>query len=262
MINEERFWELVNREVDQELTPVEQEELEKCLANLPQLAARRDELLKLTEIIKSSDEVDVPPDMKGNILRALRDRKRRRSAVMVFRPGIRSLWSGLGLRYAYAFAGGAVVGAGLLAFVFRTGPATFPVDNGNLTGTIVLGSLSDRFSRVDHRTIEGERASGNIDVSVSDHLVVMKLELVSDLPVELTVEFEPDAMVIAGFNRSGNDNTPIVIGEHSVGTVHTGTVTYDLIWSMSGRDSTTVRVTLFAEELIFDQKLLIPHRET
>jgi len=39
-------------------------------------------------------------------------------------------------------------------------------------------------------------------------------------------------------------------------------VTYDLIWSMSGRDSTTVRVTLFAEELIFDQKLLIPHRET
>jgi hypothetical protein len=262
MTSEERFWELVNREVDQELTPSEEQELENCLANHPQWAIRRAELAELTKIMSGSEEGEVPADMKGNILKALPGRTSHRSAVMVFRPSIRGIWSGLGLRYVYAFSGGAVVGACLIALVIRTGPATFPIDNGNLTGTIVLGSLNDKLTKVNRMTIDQGIASGSIDVAVSDQLVVMRLELVSDLPVELTVEFEQDAMVMTGFNRSGNDDTPIAIGEHGVGLTHTGTVRYDLIWTKIGTDSTTIRVKLLADELIYDQKLVIPLRGT
>ena len=263
MTSEERFWELVNREIDRELTPPEQAELENCLNNHPQWGIRRDELVKLTELMSGSEEADVPPDMKEKILRALPDRRPRRSGVMVFRSRISGLQSRFNLRYAYAFAGGIMVGAGLLAMVMRTGPALFPTDNGNLTGAIVLDSQSEKSVRLNLVTIDREGASGNIDVAVSERLVKMRLVIDSDRPVELTVEFEPDAMVVVGFDRSGSDNKPVSVDEHNIRLLHTGTGRYDFTWSRHLPDSTTILVKLATDERqIYDHKLVIPPQGT
>ncbi len=258
-MTEDRFWELVNREIDQELSPSEKRELEACLDRHPGWAARRAELMNISRLLEQSEDLEAPADMAANILGALPKGRTQARIAQRVKPGPTSLWSRFSLRYVYAFAGGAVVGAALLALVVRTGPDSIPVSHGDLSGTIMFRELPEGFAVIDRRSIDAGEVTGSIEIGRSADLVVARVELISDYSVELMLRFESDQLAIAGFSRMNSEATAVALGEQEIRLAHTGANEYHVVWTRVGSDSTTIRLTMSAEDIvIYEQSLTIP----
>jgi len=256
-MTEDRFWELVNREIDEELSEDERAELDSFSHQNPELAACRTEMIRVSGLLGDVEEVEAPANMRSNIARAIDGRTPRPQNVTPVRPGFWSFWSRISLRQTYAFAGGAVVGAALLALVFRIAPGSLPINNGDLTGTILFRNQHTDLIPVATRKIETPEAVGSIEFATLDDLVTIRVNLISDRPVQLVVQFAPEQLAATGFSSLKSHGAPVTIGRTDVRLEHTGTNQYDLVWSRVGSEATALRVILYAVDVIFEHSLAI-----
>ncbi len=256
-MTESRFWELANREIDEELSEAERTELDSFGQQNPELAACRAELRRVSGLLGDVDEVEAPDNMRSYIARAVDGRTPHPQNVTPVRPGFWSFWSRISLRQTYAFAGGAVVGAALLALVFKMAPGSLPINNGDLTGTILFRNQHSDFMPAVTTKIKTPEAVGSIELATLDNLVTIRVNLTSDRPVQLEVQFAPEQLSATGFSSLESHGAPVSIGRTDVRLEHTGTNQYDLVWSRVGSEATALHVILRTDDVIFAHSLAI-----
>lgn len=173
------------------------------------------------------------------------------------RPGFQSFWSRISARQSYAFAGGAVVGAALLALVFKMVPGSLPINNGDLTGTILWRSQASDLIPTATEVINNALATGSIELAASERLIALRVNLTSERPVQLFVQFAPDQLAATGFSSGETRGVPVTIGRTEVRLEHTGTNQYELVWSRVGSEATVLQIVLRGNDVVFEHSLTI-----
>lgn len=258
-MTEDRFRDLVNREIDGELSAEDRAELRQCLDQDPRLAASREDMLRLSEMLNEIPPAEPPEALKVNIMSAVAARRARpKEIVLSPRSRFETFLSRLGLDHPYSFAAGALAGVALLVIVLILNPGSFPGDKNELTGTIVPKHQGDDVDILDRRTIDVRGASGSVELARAGSEVRMRLNLESEAAVGAVVRVDTNQLVTISFApyQAGWSQITVEPGEFRID--HEGSNQYDLILRQLGTEATTIYFALLSEGALFVDTLNVP----
>lgn len=183
MTNDERYRELMDRELDGANTPEESAALKGYLAANPEARLRFDELARTVRLFDEAGAVTPPPRMESRILDAIAARNaaaRERGFLLDFLSPRRKL--------AYAFAAGIAVGVVILVIVYQATSGRNTLDVRDVYGSLAAREGAGKV--VDERTasIDAPGCSGTAVVQYRNEAVLVHATLASDGPVELAIE--------------------------------------------------------------------------
>ena len=190
-----RSLELINAEIDGELTPDERTELEALLASSAEARAMKAELLKLSNVIESVPEREPPADLTDRILGQLKQPARRPAFSLA------GLFASLQpVPVGMAFAAGLLLTVG----VYELSPGQrADSDVAGMVGTMVLDSQA-----LAH--VETFRFAGSVALSGVGDMLVLSFDVAAEQQTEIVI-----AMADAGLGFGG-------IAHAAVGDVATG----------------------------------------
>jgi hypothetical protein len=156
---DQRIIELINADIDGELGPHEQGELEAVLESSPEAVTFRLELLGLNNAFRKMPDLDPPPDLARNILDQVQLPARQRPFNLPgFLAGLSPVAGGL------AFAAGLLLAVGF----YESGSRKLtPQDTVNMVGTMVAGEQVKVTARP-----PGERDSLLLDLEEAGLMVI------------------------------------------------------------------------------------------
>ncbi len=163
---EKRMFELLNQEVDGTNSSQESRAVKTFLAKNAEARRTFDALKELASLLKTTPRIDPPPSLKKRILASIAIPTSSPQKLFPLFSTIRMLTQGTHVRYAYTFAGGAI--AGILLFAFLTGS---PSDTSSLVGTIGSAPGAARSAEIDlpeaHGTFAAEAAGNTVTATVT-----------------------------------------------------------------------------------------------
>lgn len=192
---------LINADIDGEISASEKRELEAVLATSSEAKALHADLSVLCQAMDSAEAV-VPPTYLRHSILEMTGSMRSRSRLAT--PARRFL-SSPALRFTGAFAAGVVLALGI--FSISKMPATKFDD---LTG--LVGTISDRGAgSADKSLIYIGRSdiSGSVAIHRSGQLLIVDLDLVSQVPVDVVTEFPGKDVWFNGFAQLESSGTSV-----------------------------------------------------
>jgi hypothetical protein len=187
--------ELVNAEIDGELTGAQRAELNRLVLADPAVRALRDDLRRLCAAIDAIPAEEPPADLGARVMESLPGHPPVREDRDVHpRHGLNRPV----LRYAAAFAGGLLISA--LAFHFAVDPRT--LDSQELAGTLVAADPS-------RLQVELEQVRGTIELEGTARAPVVQTRLVAVRPVQVIARLEGQEIRLSGFAATPGEPTEL-----------------------------------------------------
>jgi hypothetical protein len=210
---DERYVELINKELDGLNTESESKELEHFLSENHEALQYYEELLLAASALKRIEQVDPPSFLKTHILNAVK------ALPTPVRSGIGWISRVLDMfrqrpiaRYAVVFASGLCVGILILVLADPWRQDELP-DASKVSGSMVLPTELSRLQKIDSVALDGSgfrsifktlRGNGNITVECA-------VAASEDLRLELSAD--PEELKFVGVNRlGGTDNDVMATG--------------------------------------------------
>jgi hypothetical protein len=213
---EAEYSELIEAEIDGELDERRRGELSRRLLADPQARELREDLLRLREMLDTVGEVEPPPELQANVLRALP--MRATSGGGIRRPITR--W-----RYAAGIA--LVVGAAALVYdrIDSPGPGS-----AELVGTMAASRAP---LILDIATVAAGPVAGQVSLYRDARGLGLAFELISDAPVEVLIRSEGRTLRVNGLGGTvAAERRTVALA----GAAPTGGRTVDLTFVLAGRE--------------------------
>jgi hypothetical protein len=207
---DERYIELINKELDGFNTEAESKELEEYLSDNSEALQFYDELLRAASALKRVEEVEPPSFLKTHILNSVK------ALPIPARPGFGWIHAALDMfrqrpvvRYSVVFASGLCVGILLLVVAEQWRQDEMP-DSSKVSGSMVLPKEISRLQKIDSVALDGSgfrsifktlRGEGNITVECT-------VAASENLRVELSADL--DELKFAGINRLGGTDNDVM----------------------------------------------------
>jgi hypothetical protein len=213
---DQRTQDLLNGGIDGELSSSEQSELDSILAGSDKLHDLNKELRSLTGLLDSLPEVEPPQYLQEAIERQIRlpvqsDRFEEKRGF--FGTWLPAHW----MRTGFALAAGAV----LTVSVYEMGSTPMSAeDASNLSGTIVNRQATSQGELLDSIHIFTNTLSGSVEIRSKDDLFILDVQLSSDGPTQLVVDFAGRGLDFEGVThmQDRQDDVSIVNGSVKVAT--------------------------------------------
>jgi hypothetical protein len=192
---------LINADIDGEISAVEKQELEAILAIDREAQAVHSELSMICEAMESAETVTPPTYLKHTILE-MTGPKRSRSKFPV--SGTR-FFSVPAIRIAGAFAAGVILALGFLRsdLVSRN---SFD----DVTG--LVGTMTDRgadLSAKNSINISRSDINGTVTIYRSGQILIVEFDLSSHVPIDIVAEFPGDDVWFNGFAQLESSGTSV-----------------------------------------------------
>lgn len=195
---EKKVLDLLNQELDNTNSDKDQARIRRILEKKPEARKYLDDLQEMSLMFRRVNDVPPPSHLKSRILNALPFPKPARvvhsSPIRAF---LREVQTGLRLRYAYAFAGGAV--AGILLFALFTSQ---PADSENMAGT--MGANQPAVLAEAGANVNLGEVSGTITAKQLASSIVVDLVLKADREVDVVLNFDPRSIRFDSFRPAEN----------------------------------------------------------
>lgn len=187
---EERTLNLINADIDRELEPAEQQELDSILESSSEARAMRAELLKLSNLLDNVPEQAPPEGLSNQILNQLAPSQPAFSfSLPRFFGSFQPLTAGL------AFAAGLLFTVG---FYEMTVESVASNNAASMVGTMVVGQDSGLNLLENNLHFSGEDFSGSVSLSENNGLYIMNFDLESTDRQEIKVGFESTGLSFGG----------------------------------------------------------------
>lgn len=192
---EEKYIELIQADVDDELPEQHRAELSRYLLADPAARALRDELRRLRGMLDQLPASEPPAELKQSIMAAVR--------MPIPVTPARSSWVRLPLvRVAAAFAGGLMVSA--IAFQLASDREA-SLDVSAVAGTLASQDPVARSAPVDTIDVSLDQARGSVSLYRSPTLRVVQFDLAVQQPLEIVVMHEGQEARFSGPEQSGGN---------------------------------------------------------
>jgi len=247
---DQHVYDLINSSIDGEITSVEQDELDRCLAESPSLSKLDQELRSVTHILDDLPEVEPPTYLQSAIERQVRLPAQRADSAPT--GSFTSGWlSANWLRTGFALAAGVILTVG----VYEMGSEPISDrDAANMSGTMVKSGLNEQpDSLLDRLQLSTGKLSGLVELHAKDDLYTLDVRLVSDGPSEVIVNFADSGMEIDGVSRLQYPVDTVAIADGSIHLSSTGEQHYVVNLRRAAQHQQTVPLKL---DFIADNKLV------
>ena len=209
---EQQTLNLINADIDGELSPAEQQQLDDILESSSEARAMRTELLKLSNLLDGVPEQSPPSGLSENILNQLiPPRLSPKLALQKLLSSFQPATAGL------AFAAGLLLTVGFYEMSPGRGTVT---DSASMVGTMVSGQGSGMNLLESNLRFSSDGFSGTVSLSESNGLYVLNFDLESENPEEIVVGLERTGLSFGGFAETpGGSDTVVDKVTYSGGTV-------------------------------------------
>lgn len=192
---------LINADIDGEISAVEKRELAAILATDGEAQAFHSELSMLCEAMDSSEAVKPPTHLKHTILEMTGPKRSRAKSL----PSGKQFFSASALRLAGAFAAGVVLALGLLSSDMAS-RNTFD----DVTG--LVGTMSDRGADLSAKNgiyINRSEINGTVAIYRSGQILIVEFDLSSHMPIDIVAEFPDVGVWFNGFAQLESSGTSV-----------------------------------------------------
>jgi hypothetical protein len=263
---DESVQELIHRSIDGEATPEQEARLQAAIAADPAARAEWEELSALSQMFEAASAVE-PPGWnagKAELLQRLHDRRlasTRSGAPAVgrtegwFSRAAAALRPRLSPGAGFAFAAGALAGIALFA-TFGPGAGRVERLDDGVPGTI-LGSRRLEGGLVGEARLDLEDARGRAVSRMVGKLAQVEIDLESERPVELDLEFDPQVQHLRAFQQDAPESGQVVGGTNSVHIDHRGRNRYELWFEGGSGRSVEMRIRVRSGERVLERALRV-----
>ena len=202
MAIDEKYAELINADIDGEITPDEKAELEAFLAESKAGRALQDELQSLCSALDAEDLLDPPPHLRHVVMNSIP--KSRPEAET--RPSfLNSLFAVRPLRYAATFAAGVV----MTIAIVDSGQIQQSAFN-DVTG--LVGTISDAGSGapgIANTVIHKADIAGTVTLRRADPIIIIDFDVSTKGPVDIVASYDDKSVWFNGFAQLESTGTSI-----------------------------------------------------
>ena len=221
---DQRTQDLLNGSVDGELSTAEQDELDSLMAGSDKIRDFNEELIALTGLLDGLPELEPPHHLQESIERQIRLPVQ--SSGQKKKQGFLSTWLPANwLRTGFALAAGAVLTVGV--YEMGSGPMTTE-DAANLVGTMVKSEAAGHGELLDSINIFTDSLNGIVELRNKDDLYTLDVQLKSDGPTQVVVNFAGRGLEFEGITRMQDRNDAVSIVEGAVNIASSGEQRYTL----------------------------------
>lgn len=254
---EQRILDLLNGSIDGEISASEQDELDSLLASSPVVRNLNDELRAVTRILDELPELEPPQYLQETIERQVRLPVQ--SHVDTGKPGFFGGWLNANwLRTGVALAAGVVLSVGV--YEMGSEPITTG-DSTSMVGTMAKrGQTDQQGALLDSIHFDTKELKGLVELRNKDDLFTLEVQLNSDGPAELVVNFGGRGLELESVSRSQEsvDTDSVVDGSIHLAGSGEQRYTLNLIRTEETRKVAPLELEVFANsELIQQAKLNI-----
>ena len=242
--------ELINGAVDGELSATEQHELDSLLAGSGQLRDLNEELQTITGLLDGLPEVEPPPYLQESIERQIRlpvQSMRHEEKQGFFGTWLPAHW----LQTGFAIAAGVVLTIGIYEVGSR--PMTAE-DASNMVGTVVKTQAADQGELLDSIHIFTDTLSGRVELRKMDDLFSLDVQLNSDGPTQVVVDYAGRGLEFEGITRMQDQNDAVSIVDGSVKVASSGEKRYTLnlrrTTNSEGQEIAPLELAFFANNML------------
>ena len=238
---ESAILDLIEKELDGTASPEEKTRLAAYLATHAEARAYYEEALQLSVVLSSMEPVPPPPELKTDVLRAIRGRSRQRrggSVTSSLLPGFLRQRSAFHL--CGAFACGAVVGILAMALVGGRAPSRSSFDR--VPGTMIPEIAWDQLEEVDRLPFSFEGVEGTAVTRAHAGLVVADISLTTEEEVLLTVEAGDGSLVPSSFTTMDGTPTQVNMEQNAARIVQTGIGAYRMAFALESGQCHTLNI--------------------
>jgi hypothetical protein len=195
----ERILELINADMDGELRPEDQSELDAALESSAEARAVRSELQKLSNLMDNLPPQQPPGGLGSRIARNIELPKPESSF------SLSSLFSSFQPATAgVAFAAGLLLAAGFYEF---SSERSVPGDSASMVGTMIAGKRNAPEFLKNDMQLKGDGFSGTISLRETSGIYILNFDLESEINTEVKVGLDKTGFAFGGFaDIQGDEN--------------------------------------------------------
>ena len=198
--------ELINAEIDGELSAADEKRLDNYLAESPAARDYRDELATLCGELNTAQKLAPPEHLRPLILDNLR-RKAKAPSGNGFREFFTAVFDFPIVRYASCFAAGVILSYALVSSD-RISQGAFG-DVTNLVGTMTQPEPLGELTRVDGMRLTLHEVAGTVTLNRTGNVLIVDFDLSSPDPVEIVAGFNDPDVWFNGFAQLESEGTRI-----------------------------------------------------
>ena len=265
---EREILELINAEIDGINTPQDSARLRSHLQRSVEAKGFYEDLERIAKAMRTAGFAEPAPGALERVLATIpfQAPRPRPDYGGGFSHWIANMFRRPSVRFASAFAMGAVVTAVLLVSVSREvdRPFSRPLDISDISGTIstidaasqlaLVGSVDAQLSTVD--------ASLRLVLHANDDLLVAGLDLLSSKAIECVLSYDGADVSFDGFRRVSGSSEAVDAGRSETRITQRGDGHYLLFFSRSSDTPPSMTIRIYvAEELVFEEMATVRSQE-
>ncbi len=244
MTIEQKYVDLINAEIDDEISADDRALLKAFVAENADAKALRYELAAISNEMSSMEALTPPGDLRHPVMRHVRTENDSNSNA----GGLSDLLAGVfGLplvRYGISFAAGVVLTVSLIGSDQASRQAFTDVTS--LVGTMSDTDVSGMLSSEDSMALNLSELAGSVSLNSSGPLMVLDFDLTSENPVEIVATFNDRDIWFNGFAQRESQGTSVAAGTGFVTVRMEGQRRYAVYLHNASQDAATVSLRFIA----------------
>jgi hypothetical protein len=215
---------LLNGSIDGELNATEQLELDQLMASSEHVRVLHEEFTSLSSLLDKVPEREPPDYLQSSIEKQVRLPVENNGPEV--KQGFLGNWLNANwLRTGFALVAGVVLTVG----VYEMGSVSInDQDSTNMVGTMVKNPLTNQEDILRSILLNTDVLSGVVELSNSDELFVLDIQLNSDGPAEVVVDFSERGLVFEEITPMQDDKGVIHESDGSVSLISSGEQHYTM----------------------------------
>lgn len=247
MAIDQKFRDLINAEIDGEISDSDSAELQAYLAQSADGRALYEELSWLCSVMDSVEAVEPPPHLRHVIMNSVKT-----APVAVKKPGFfQALFATPAVGYAATFAAGVL----LTLTLVNSGQISIRAfdDVTGLVGSVADPIAADTLGAV---SIDESAVAGTVSLRSSGSMLILDFDLVAFEPVEIEADYTDKTIWFTGFAQLESSGTTIAAESGRIRLGMDGKRRYAVyLQNESGRNTTVSLRFKVGEEVVHEASL-------
>ncbi len=234
---EEKYIELMNREIDGLNSSEESAELKRHLEENAEAERYFRELSFVAGVFDRVSHVEPPPELKEMILSSVFGKETRAAAEVPVEarpavPGAGSLFSAFRIRweprFAYVFTAGILVGIFLFVLFWRVLPSRAPQDLDSLYGALTSGQKAGESLEAGPVHFDLPQAKGSLQAQYQKARIVALLDVFAVSKIKVTLTYDEE-VTFEGITALKASEYQVKVGDARLELTHRGDCSYVIV---------------------------------
>jgi len=248
---EDKYIELINREIDGMNSPANSIKLQEYLNHNPDAQMLYNDFKEMSNILSHSSEIEPPSNLKKNILNAIPvNMYSVRTNKFSFSQILNLFYFSGKPRFAYVFSAGVLFGIMIVSIVFNIYFKNNSMGVNGLSGTIGPIPSTATFNKTENIDLKGENFVGDVALSCSGDAVLLNLNLNSSKDLDVEINFNEKELRVMGFNNTGDVEGGLKVNVNSMHFTVNGKNSYQVVLGCKTSTPSNMNLRVFSSNSI------------